>query len=395
MLRIVPAKRRVCAAFLLPLALVACSDSGGGSDDTDYAPAAFAVIGQAGFAGAEANRGGAAGANTLAQPQNAVAVAADGTVYVADSGNSRILGWYTLPMNDEPADFVIGQADFSSSLPGTAADRLSLPSSVSISEDGQFVVADSGNNRVLIWNTPPNANTPADVIVGQASSDTSDSGLSASSLANPTGAMISNGRLVVVDQANHRVLIWTSVPAAHGTSANVVLGQADFASDETGSAADEMDTPTGVWTDGFRLLIADTGNHRVLYWTQLPRANSVQASYVLGQTDFNRSVSGTSQAALRAPTAISSDGVRIYIADSGNNRVVRLNAFPILNGDSFDALFGQADYSVSLVNDSDQDGETDDTPSSRTLDTPTGVLIHDGVLYVSDRNSHRVLLHQP
>ena len=39
----------------------------------------------------------------------------DGRLYVADTGNRRVLGWQGVPAADQPADFVLGQSDFASS----------------------------------------------------------------------------------------------------------------------------------------------------------------------------------------------------------------------------------------------------------------------------------------
>jgi hypothetical protein len=47
---------------------------------------------------------------------------------------------------------------------------------------------------------------------------------------------------------------------------------------------------------------------------------------------------------------------------------------------------------VRAPNDDNQDGTADATPSARTLSSPTGVAWWSGVLYVSDRSNHRILL---
>lgn len=374
--------------------LTAACDNGGGetsSDDSEFA-VAFNVLGQADYDGAYPNRGGTAGADTLAQPLGNVGVSGS-ALFVADTANSRVLGFDAVPVDaGAPADFVLGQPDFATTAPGTSAQKFALPVGVFVGE-GRLVVADSGNNRVLIWNAVPDAaGVYPDVVVGQADFVSSASGTTDTALSFPTAALIANGRLVVVDQNNNRVLIWNSIPAANGAAADVVLGQTDFVSRTADDEADEMSRPASVWSDGFQMLVADSGNHRVLYWVQFPQQNGDDADYVLGQSAFSRSSAGSTSAAMRTPFGVGSDGTSIYVADAGNHRVLEFGSFPIANGASADAVFGQSSFNDVAANDDNQDGDVDDTPSARTLSGPTGSFVNSGVLYVTDRNNNRVLM---
>ncbi|MDB5969548.1 MAG: hypothetical protein JWQ90_1998 [Hydrocarboniphaga sp.] len=379
------------AVPLLTLGLAACG-GGGGSDDSIDMPIAFTVIGQADFTGYLSNRGSSV--NALGFAQQFGGIATNGTMfYVADYSNHRILGWNSIPASSTTApDFVIGQTDFTSGSSGTSATQLALPSSVSIT-DTHLVVADSGNNRVLIWNTLPTANTPPNVVLGQASFTTGDTGTSASALNTPVSAMIANNRLFVADQFNNRVLIWNTLPTVSGTAADVVLGQPAFGPDYVAIGAEEegLNNPGSLWTDGLRLLVADSGNNRVMYWSSVPRTNGTAATYEIGQTDFSRTSAGVGQAALRTPYGVTSDGTSIYVADAYNNRVLKFDSFPIANGSSAVEVYGQNTYSANTPDDDDQDGTKDDNPSDRTLSLPTGVTVYNGVLYVSDTSNHRVL----
>ncbi len=89
-----------------------CGGGGGGGGATPVTLSTFqaaeTVIGQADFAGASKNQGGLPGANTLSVPHGAPA---EGSLYLADQDNHRILGFNTIPTtNNANADFVIGQA---------------------------------------------------------------------------------------------------------------------------------------------------------------------------------------------------------------------------------------------------------------------------------------------
>ena len=59
-----------------------------------------------------------------------------------------------------------------------------------------------------------------------------------------------------------------------------------------GVSASSMDTPKGVFSNGTKLFVADTGNHRVLIWNTIPTANGQAASLVLGQTSMTANSSG-------------------------------------------------------------------------------------------------------
>jgi hypothetical protein len=369
-----------------------CGDDGGGSgDDDDDMPEAFSVLGQADFTSSYPNRGGAAAGGTVAQPLGNIAVTA-GKMFIPDTVNSRVLGYTSIPTAaGAPADFVLGQPDAETTTPGTSATKFALPVGVFVGE-GRLVVSDSGNNRVLIWNTVPEAAVAPDIVVGQSDFVSSAANTSDSALSFPTAAVIANGHLIVVDQNNNRVLVWGSVPTANGAAADVVIGQPDFTTRDADDEGDEMNRPASVWSDGFQLLVADSGNHRVLYWVQLPQQSGDDADYVLGQTSFSRSTAGAGSSGMRTPFGVTSDGTSIYVADAGNHRVLQFDQFPIAHGATANELFGQSTFTKVVANDDDQDDEVDDTPSARTLNGPTGVHVFSGVLYVTDRNNNRVLL---
>ena len=49
--------------------------------------------------------------------------------------------------------------------------------------------------------------------------------------------------------------------------------------------ASHLYAPRAAWTDGRRVVAADTGNHRVLIWDGVPDTDGVAAAVVLGQSD--------------------------------------------------------------------------------------------------------------
>ena len=93
-------------------------------------------------------------------------IATDGThLLLADGNNNRVLIWNSLPIGNTPPDVVLGQPDFIQNYPGTGRHQMNWP--VSVATDGRHVVvADTYNDRILIWNQLPKTNaTPADIVL--------------------------------------------------------------------------------------------------------------------------------------------------------------------------------------------------------------------------------------
>jgi hypothetical protein len=137
---------------------------------------------------------------------------------VADGYNNRVLLWNQLPTTDgQPADVVLGQADFTSRAPALTATGMNTPYTIA-STGLQLFVTDSQHHRVLVWNTLPTANgTPADAVLGQADfthanpndppTGTTPSGRT---LNQPGGVLLTWPHVVVSDYGNNRLLVFQS-----------------------------------------------------------------------------------------------------------------------------------------------------------------------------------------
>ncbi len=367
-----------------------------------FQPAAT-VIGQADFTGTGPNKETdyyTPAADSLASPYGNPAVSASGALFISDTDNYRVLGYHALPtVNTAAADFVLGQPDFTSSEPG----ELPRPEGVSIA-GGKMAVADSDGNRVLIYNTvPTSGGAKHDVIVGQTSLDSEDTTCDATHLRYPEAAeFTTDGKLVVADSGHDRVLIWNTLPTTHGQPADLVLGQADFTrcapnEDNPGGgsvlrSARAFDYPTGLWTDGQRLAVVDNDNNRVLIWNTFPTNHFQPTDIVLGQEDFTSA--SNSADTLDTPYGIDSNGEQLAVADSRNHRVLIWNGFPSSNFQQADIVLGQSDLTHNQSNDDDQNGEDDGAASARVLNFPAGVYFHQDKLLVADTHNNRVLIFQ-
>jgi hypothetical protein len=151
-----------------------------------------------------------------------------------------------------------------------------------------------------------------------------------------------------------------------------------------------MQEPSGVYFDGTRLWVADTGNHRVLLWNKLPTSNGQPADVVLGQPSFagvlpNQGGSSATAKTMSFPTAIQASNGVVYIADSGNNRVLSYSSVPTASGASANGVLGQPNLTSRLAATSPVD--------LTTLAGPVGLAADAENLYVVDRDLSRALVY--
>lgn len=336
------------------------------------------------------------GSLNLCQPRG-VAVDALGTVYVADTGNHRVLKFNSARVANE----VFGQGNnFNTNLCNNptlapSANTLCGPTDVGLDSAGNLFVLDTRNNRVLKFINP--AKTTADDVVGQAdfvhkTANTPD----LNSLNLPIGIAVDHSNhLYVADTSNNRVLGYSSAAAfANGEPAVLVIGQPDAFSnscDNGGVISSTLCNPEGVAVDkANNLYVADTSNNRVLqYISPFSTKQTVAAAKVFGQSNFTSSGCNSpaeSAATMCTPTGVALDTLgNLYVADFSNNRVLEIKA-PLVSGKAATQVFGQNNkFNQNLCN-------LGLSPASNSLCFPSGVALDpSNNLYVADTTNNRVL----
>jgi uncharacterized protein (TIGR03437 family) len=330
------------------------------------------------------------------------------------------------------ATVVLGQPDFTTTTENLAATTTTLRLPTAVASDGvHLVVADTNHNRVLIWNRiPASNNAPADVVVGQpnfTSVAVPGNTPNAKSMRGPQGVWIQNGRLYVADTQNNRVLIYNRIPTANGVAADVVLGQPDFTTfvqpDLTQQKLDVTASlvlnPVTVTSDGVHLFVTDLGYNRVLIWNSIPTSNGAPADVAVGQPDLVSSIANNSFSVDPADTTVPpvqtpvlcpvSNGTdinshltyprscnatvsfprfalavnnRLFIADGGNDRVLVFNSIPTTNGATADLVLGQIGGTVNQASD-----------AADSLRTPMALAWDGTNLYVSDAYNRRITVY--
>ena len=318
---------------------------------------------------------------TLSRSWNGIndALFVNGKLIIVGGNNTGVFVWNSVPTAVPAyADYEIG------SNASSAPTALNMPSSSWAASDGTHLAISDGH-RVLIWNSIPADNsTPANVVLGQQSMNTSQvnfSPINAQNLAGPTDAIFVGSKLVVSDAFNNRILIWNSVPTSSHQAANVVVGQAAMSDSGWGTSATNLGEVWDLETDGTRLFATDPGNNRVLMWNSLPTANGAAADIVFGQPDMVSSGAGTSATTLNSPTGIASNGSIVAVTDAGNNRVLIWNSIPTADGQPADVVLGQVDMTSN-------GGGT----SASNFSWPDGIKIYGSKLIVSDLGNCRILI---
>ena len=293
--------------------------------------------------------------------------------------------------NNMPASGVLGQLSFTSNQSGTTVSSLNSPSGVAIDPTtGKLFVADRYNNRVLRWDSISKMEngSPAEAIFGQSDFITSSSDLSASKFNDPLRVFVdSSGSLWVSDYLNNRVLRFDSASfKTTGSSADGVLGQQSFTTNTSGTSANKMKGPIGVFVDGGgRLWVSDRLNHRVLRFDNASsKSNGANADGLLGQPDFTTGMSGLSATKMNRPMGVYVDSEDyLWVCEDDNNRAIRFdNASSKLNGAAADGVLGQPDFNTNLKKYS-RDG----------MSNLRGVFGDAaGRLYLVDESNHRVLV---
>jgi uncharacterized protein (TIGR03437 family) len=329
-----------------------------------------------------------------------------------DQTAARIMGLLTPPPQGAPALTLTQRLQI----------QMSSPSAVFFLPGNQGMgVVDTGLNRILLFDPfeswPPltTATSPsAKAVIGQGgtyvNADGSPATLanngnprsSASTLSHPAGAVFANNELYVADSTNNRVVVMPLLVGTFG-SATRLLGQDRFDSNSInliegrefqfvgGSTGVDAGLAIDSTGDVPRLYVSDPYNNRVLGFKDLRALKpGIPADIVIGQPDMatalcdpdGRGASPTQFSLCRPVGLLVDPAGNLYVADSGNGRVLRFpTPFAHQGQQQADLVIGKRDFS-----------DTFSDPSARTLAVPYGLAFSgtNGLL-VSDQAHNRVL----
>lgn len=260
------------------------------------------------------------GGNALAAQLNApVDVSADaaGNLYIADYNNHRVL---KLDPQARLSVFA-GNGNRGASGDGGAADKAQLyrPAGLALGADGSLYIADSGNHRIRHVDRQGVIRTLAGN--GKAGSGGDGGAATQASLKTPTDVAVDSvGNLYIADRKNYRI---RKVDSSGIISTVAGIGRAGYGND--GEALKErVDEPNGLTFDGQgNLYFSERNTDRVRKLTATGEIVTVAGTGGLGfSADGDPAL--TAQMYAPAGVAIDPRNGDLFIADTFNHRIRRV-----------------------------------------------------------------------
>jgi NHL repeat len=318
-------------------------------------------------------------------------------VVVPDTGNNRVLIYNSPTVNDSAADVVLGQTDLVSGVSGTSSTNLSAPTAYTFDSSGSLYVSDSGNCRVLMFAPPFAIGEAAALVLGQPDFNTGCGGAASASTLGSTGGVAfgTHENFWVADSQNNRILKFLP-PFKNGMNAKLVVGQADFVSNacpEPPTAA-SLCSPTGIAFDsGGILWVSDTSNNRVLAYRL---ALSLSAEKEFGHPAATAFTSNTiNDGGVSATSLYGPTGIGI---DSSQRVWVAdtQNSRVLIFKASINKNGSPASFVLGQADFTGSTSNQGGAPSAATLYSPWGIITQAvATPWVGDSANHRTLQFTP
>ncbi|MGC2789675.1 MAG: NHL repeat-containing protein [Thermoplasmata archaeon] len=302
-----------------------------------------------------------------------------GNLWVPSLGDNRITEFTPPFSTGEAASIVLGQPNFTAKGPNATATGTRLPAACTFDSHGDLWVSDFDNSRVLEFVPPFTDGQAALLVLGQSTFNGDQSGTSAQNLSRPVGLTLdSHGDLWVVDAENDRVVEFVP-PFSNGMNASLVLGQSNFTTSRYGLSASNLSDPQGIDYSGGILWVADSGNDRVLGF-DAPFSTGEGATHLLGQSSFTgNTATGAGAFGIAVSVSVDPRG-NLWVSDFAGNRVVEFLP-PFSTFENASVVVGQTNLTADVSGD-----------NATAIAGPFGAFVGpNGALWVADTGNNRVL----
>ena len=271
--------------------------------------------------------------NQLAAPNSFCVDDRNGTVFVADTGNHRIMEWKE---GDNTGRLVIGENG-----QGNRVDQLNGPTQVLLDKGNNcLIICDHGNRRVMRWSLQ-DGTTHGQVIIDNIRCY----GL----------AMDNEGHLYVTDEEKDEVRRY-----GRGDQKGTLVAGGNGA----GDFLNQLNSPTHVYVDDEGVVyVSDSNNHRVMKWVK----DATEGIIVAGGRGDGRDLTRLSDP---QGVFVTANGT-VYVAEVGNNRVTRWRK-GMAKSETIVGGNGRGERANQFY-----------WPKSLSFD-------HHGHLYIADWGNHRV-----
>jgi sugar lactone lactonase YvrE len=241
-------------------------------------------------------------------------ITTDGTnLYVADSGNNKIrkIVIASGAVTTLAGSGAIGSAN---STTGTIA-TFNLPSS--ITTDGANLYVAERNNHLIRKIVIASGAVTTIAGSGAAGSANSPTGISAS-FNTPFGIATDGTNLYVADTYNNLI---RKIVIASGAVTTLAGSGAIGLADNTIGINASFNGPTGIATDGTNLYVADFDNHMIrMIVIASGVVTTLAGSGTIGSADNTIGINAT----FNGPSRITSDGFNLFVTDSMNNIIRKI-----------------------------------------------------------------------
>ena len=237
-----------------------------------------------------------------------------------------------------------------------------------ITTDGNnLYVADFSNHTIRKIVISTGAVTTLAVTEG--TSGSADVTGTSASFYKPRGITTDGTKLYVSDTNNHKI---RKIVIVTGIVTTLAGGGSGTSTDDTGTTA-SFNRPQGITSDGTNLYVSDTNNHKIRKIVIATRVvTTLAGSGNQGSTDHG---TGTSPS-FYWPLGITSDGTNLYVADTYNQKISKI---VIATG------------VVTTLAGSTPPGSTDDSGIAAKFNKPRGITSDGTNLYVVDSANNKIL----
>jgi hypothetical protein len=213
------------------------------------------------------------------------------------------------------------------------------------------------------------------VLAGQSLPGTTDGAGPIAQFNAPSGATTDGANIYVADTSNNtirKVVIATGAVTTLAGRVGAGSAETSGSSDGIGSAA-QFNAPFAITTDGISLYVADTNNNTI----RKVEIATGAVTTLAGSAETSGSTDGTGPAArFQSPGGITTDGTNLYVSDTGNRAIRKI----VIATGAVTTLAGSVG----------SPGSTDGTGPAARFGTLFGIST-DGInLYVADTNNNTI-----
>jgi sugar lactone lactonase YvrE len=308
-----------------------------------------------------------------------------GSLYFSDTNNNAVRKIVSpTRLNHDTITTIAGNgtAGFSGDGGPATSAQLNRPTGTAVDSSGNVYISDTGNNRVRKIALNGTITTLAGSGRCTSKDDPGSTPMALpgdggpatqASLCSPTGVAVDQSGNVYIADTNHNAVRIVSNAGIITTFAG--YGKAGSSGDGGKATKATLNSPTGVAVDGVKnVYIADTGNNKV---RKVNTSGIISTFAGTGVQGYGGDGGAATSAQMNQPTGLGVDPTgTVYISDTGNQRVRRV-----------------AGSTISTYGGNGTKGFSGDggAASSAMLNTPTGAVAADGsAVYFSDTGNQRV-----